>query len=120
MAQKKNLKPRPTPKRLELTPEQLEKVALRKAEDEASVVPTEWRLLAEFGMHYGWEAIRDVQNNEIDINTFNYLLAGARKVWAGKMLDLSTVIYTDLVASNSKKPQAAINKGLKEIMKEAK
>lgn len=109
-----------SPKPLELTQEDLDKVAARKEKDDATKVSPEWRLLSEFGMYYGWEAIVAVRKNEISIDEFNSLLAGARKAWAARLIDLSTVVYTSLVASNSKKPQTAINRGLKEFIKEVR
>lgn len=107
-------------KYLELTPEQLEKVASRKRQDEVSKVSPEWRLLSEFGYYYGWEGVEAVMNNDIETGTFNNLLAGARKVWASKLLDMSTVMYTSLVASKSKKPQNVMSKGLSVFQKEVK
>lgn len=111
---------KPQPKYLELTPEQLEKIAKRKRQDEVAKVTPEWRLLAEFGYYYGWQAVRDVRNNDIDIDSFNNLIAGARKVWAGQLLDLSTMFYTSMGATKSKKPQSFINRGLASFIKEVK
>lgn len=107
-------------KYLELTEEQLEKIAERKRRDEASKVTPEWRLVSEFGTYYGWNGVEAVMNNDIDIYTFNDLLNGARKIWAGKMIELSTIIYTSVGATKSKKPKTVLKKGLTEFTKEAK
>lgn len=108
------------PKSLELTQAELDKVAERRKRDETTKISPEWRLLAEFGIYYGWEAIKAVRNNEISTDEFNSLLSGGRKVWAGRMIDLSTVTFTSLVASKSKKPQSVMNKGLKEFIREVR
>lgn len=111
---------RPNPQYLEISPQDLEKIARRREQDESTKVDPEWRLLAEFGDYYGWSAIQAVRNNEIDIDTFNGLLAGGRKVWAGKILDLSTMVFGAVAAANSKKPQTVLTKVLKNFYKEVK
>lgn len=109
-----------TQKYLELTQDELDKVAERKQKAEATKITPEWRLLAEFGYYYGYEGIKAVRENEIEIEAFNDLLAGARKVWAGKVLDLSTSIYTAVAATKSKKPNNVFNSGLERFIKEAR
>lgn len=109
-----------TPQKLSFTPEELARVEARKKREESETISPEWRLLAEFGHYFGWQAIRDVMNNEIDIQTFNQLLKGARKVWASKMIDQSVVNFTAYAASQSKKPNDVMKKGMKEFYKEAK
>lgn len=111
---------KPNPNYLELTEEQLEKVARRKAQEEASKVSPEWRLLAEFGYYFGWEGIQAVRNNEIDLETFNNLLGGARKAWASQVVDLATMTYTSVGATNVKKPLEFMRKGLKQFYNEIK
>lgn len=108
------------PKYLELSKEDLERVQRRRQAETAIEVPVEWRLLAEFGYYYGWGAVNAVRNNEIDIEEFNNLLSGARKVHSSKMIDLATVNYTSLVASKSKKPQNVMNGGLKHFYKDVR
>ena len=108
------------PKKLELTPSQLAKVNQRKADEEASKVPIEWRLVSEFGDYYGWASIRAVMDNEIDIDQFNLLLKAGRKRYASKMVDLNMIIFTGVAATKSKKPQTYVNKALKHFIKEAR
>lgn len=108
------------PKSLELTEQQLERIAQRKKRDETSKVTPEWRLVSEFGTYYGWSGVEAVMNNDIDIYTFNDLLTGARKIWAGKLVELSTVIYTSVGATKSKKPKTVLSKGMAEFIKETK
>ena len=108
------------PQPVKFTPEELARIEARKKRDQASKIDPEWQLLAEFGYYYGWQAIQDVRNNVIDIETFNNLLKGARKVWAQKMIDESVVTFTSVAATNSKKPQDVMNKGLKSFYKEVK
>lgn len=118
-----NPKPQPkskTPQKLKFSPDELAKIQARKDREEAESISPEWRLLSEFGYYYGWQAIRDVMDNEIDIQTFNQLLKGARKIWASKMIDQSVVNFTAHAASQSKKPGDVMKKGMKEFYKEAK
>lgn len=107
-------------KYLELTEEQLAKIAKRKRQDEASKVSPEWRLLSEFGTYYGFSGVTAVMENEIDTYTFNNLLSGARKVWADKVLDMSTATFAGVAATKSKNPQSVMNKNLAKFYKEVK
>lgn len=108
------------PKKYKPTPEELAKVARLKGEVEAKYVSPEWRMLAEFGYYYGWEAVMSVMTNEIDIDTFNNLLAGARKVWAGQIVDMGQMTFTAHAAAQSKNPQRVMNDGLKQFYNESK
>lgn len=108
------------PKPLELTPEQLERIRLRKERDEGVKVSPEWRLVAEFGYYFGWSGVEAVMNNDIDIGVFNNLLAGARKVWYGRVLDLSAMTYTSVGATKTKKPKSFMDKGLAFFRKEVR
>lgn len=68
----------------DLTAEELEKVRAVKADQEtkplsAIYIPSE-RLLAEFGMYFGWEALLSAQSGMISAGTFGGLIAGARSV----------------------------------------
>lgn len=109
------------PKRLELTPQELERVLRRKRQSEPIKVSPEELMVAEFGYYFGWEAMVAILNNEISLEDAGVLLAGARKVWSAKVVDLASVIYTASAASQSgKKAKSVMNKGLKEFIKQAK
>lgn len=110
-------------KRLELTPDELAKVLQRKRSVEASKVKVspEDLFVAEFGYYFGWEAMVSLANNEITFDDANVLLAGARKVWNAKLVDMASIMFTASAAAQSgKKAKQVMQKGLDEFMKQAK
>lgn len=97
----------------------LEKINAAREQKEASKIEREWRLLAELGMYYGWQAVRDVRQNEVDIDTFNMMIKAGRKVEAQKTLDYAHATFGAVAATKSKNPSSALKKVLKHFYKEA-
>ena len=111
------------PRQLELTPEDMAKVLKRKRQVEASKikVPPEELFVAEFGVHFGWEGMVALMNNQITMDDAQSLLAGARKVWDGRLVDMASVIFTANAAVQSgKNAQSVMTKGLDEFVKQAR
>lgn len=108
-------------KRLELTPEELERVLKRKRQDEKTRVSPEELFIAEFGYYYGWDAMLAILSNDISMQDANVLINGARKVWNRQMIDMASIMFTSGTAARSgKKSTQVMNKGLKEFYKRAK
>lgn len=69
--------------RLELSPEDLEKVKRLKEQHGEYHVDYEFMILAEVGMYFGWAAIKDIVNNDVkDMNHIYELVRAARKLRA--------------------------------------
>lgn len=113
-------KPKPAP--LQLTPQQLAKVAASKARHEGSSlkIDGEDMFVAEFGYYYGWNGVMAILNNHISYKDAVTLLVGARKVWAGKVIDSAVATAVGEAMSKSKNPGETLRKGMKSYLKEAK
>lgn len=112
----------PTNGMLTLSSEDLAKVtkAREKAEGkrDANVDP-ETYFIAEFGYYFGFEGIKSILNNEIDLETASALLAGARKVWYGQLSELGNVQFIAAQSAASTKPGQNFHKAMKPFHKSA-
>jgi hypothetical protein len=104
---------------LKLTAEQIAKASQAKKRAEAGKVEldNEWMFIAEFGYYFGYEGIRAILDNEIDLSTAKYLLDAARKVWFSKAADMAHGSFIAAAAAQSKKPAAAFKKGIASFIK---
>lgn len=114
--------PQPQPKKyLEIKPEHLARVqaAQDKASDEIKV-DNEWLLIAEFGKHYGWQAMQAVLNNEIDLETMTVLILGARKFDYSRQYANAQASFIGSASAQSKKPSKVFKKATEQLIKEMK
>ena len=106
---------------LNLSPEELEKVtkAREKAEGkrDADNVDPETYLISEFGYYFGFEGIKSLLNNEIDLETAVVLLAGARKVWYAQLSEMGNVQFISAQAAASTKPGQNFQKAMRPFNK---
>lgn len=108
-------------KKLELTEEELARVARRKQQDEKTKVSPEELFISEFGLYFGWQGVKALMDNEIDMHSATTLVAGVRKVKARDMTDLAMAVFTASAAAQSgKKAQSVLSKGLREFIKQSK
>lgn len=107
----------PEPRRLELKPEDLAKVAKARGLDQKATVDPEWRTIAEFGTFFGFDAVMAVLNNEISGDEMTELILGARAVQQDKNRDTAQATFIASVSSQSKKPQETFNKLIKQAYK---
>ena len=109
-------------KKLQLTPEQLEKITQAKARKESTKIDEEWAFIARFGYYYGWEAIMSILNNEISLETAIALLEGAEKVHASHVVDNAVGSQVAFASVNAKKgkSQSVFKKGMAQFIKKAK
>lgn len=77
-------------------------------------------LISEFGYYYGWEGVKAILENEIDLETVTVLLQGSRKVWYSKVIDTAVANRVAFVAAQSKKGNTVMKKGLEKFIKELK
>jgi hypothetical protein len=111
----------PAKQYLEISPEDEAKIKARVAKHEATPKLTEENLLiAEFGMFYGYEAMRDAMSDEISANEFTWLLEAARRVDARNQYNLSAAVFTAVATANAKKPAAEFKKNTAHYLKAAK
>lgn len=70
-----------------MTPEEREKVRARQSK--AELVSSEWDLLSEIGVFYGWQAIMDVINDVVTLDQAKQLVRGARKLQSQSVYDMA-------------------------------
>lgn len=112
----------PTNRALQLNDEELAKIkrAREKAEGKRSVeVDPESYFIAEFGYYFGFEGIKAILNNEIDLETASTLLAGARKVWYANLSEVGHVHFIAAQAAGSTKPAQNFRQAMKVFHKAA-
>lgn len=103
----------PKPKLLDLSPQDLLKVAASKKVAEKTVVDPEWQAIAEFGYFYGWGGVQAILNNEITGEEMMALLLAARKFHSKDIANGATAHFLAIAAGNSKKPGAEFKKLIK-------
>lgn len=110
MSQTRQIRPKP----LEISKEDLAKAtrAKKRAETSSVKVNPEWFTIAEFGYYFGWEAIKAIKNNDIEMDEVRTLIAGARKVWAGRAYDIAHASFLGASSAQSKKPAQSFKKGI--------
>lgn len=106
--------------KLELTQDELNKVAATRAKNESTKVDENWLFIAEFGYYYGWQGVKAILDNEITMDVANILLAGARKVWAGHLYDHASAAFIGSISAQSKKPNQTFAKATKNLIREAR
>lgn len=87
------------------------RIARRRSSENDRVTP-EIYLIAELGYYLGYEAVRDVRNNVIDLDEMFALLEGCRKVWYSKLVETSRGSMIAFNASMSKKPVDSFDKSI--------
>jgi hypothetical protein len=95
-----------------LTPQQAAKVAAKKKRHESIKLDSEWFFVSEFG-------VMAILNNEIDLETANLLLLGARKVRYKNLVDTTVSMQVGVASAMSKKPKEVFKKGTASFVKEA-
>lgn len=108
------------PKVLQLTPEQAQKIARAKLRRVKTILDPEWFFVAEFGHYFGWDGVQSILDDEIDLETANLLLTGARKVRYQHLVDDAVATQVAIASANSKKPKQTFNKGMSEFVKAGK
>lgn len=101
---------------LEVTPQQLEQIA--KAKDKP--VDEHWYVIAKFGRLYGWGAIKDILNNDIELELVEVLVLAGEKVKAAEIIDESIAAQAAFASVNSKNPKRTWKKVMNEYIKRAK
>ena len=110
------MKPRTTQERQKLLDSAPEAVS---ASDPTVKVDKEWLMIAEFGKHYGWQAIEAVLNNTISGEQMSLLISGARKV--DRLLDYraSQASFVGAASAQTKKPSATFKSLTKNLLKQS-
>ncbi len=108
------------PNQLQLSPEDLAKVERTKARVEGDKVSPEMMFVSRFGKHYGWDGVKAIMENKIDLDTAIALSRGAEKVEASKVIDYANATYVAMIASRSKKGNQVMKKGLDSYIKIAR
>ena len=107
-------------KTLTLTTEELARIAHRKQTAKRLSADAEWVAIAEFGKHYGWNAVMAVLNDEITSDQMSMLLDGARKVESLTLYNESMATFIAVSSANSKKPAQSFKRMTREFLNKAK
>lgn len=94
----------------ELTKE--EKAKLGKVLQTNSNVDPEWMIIAEFGGYFGYDGIRAIMNNEIDLDVVEVLVESKRKIWDKQMLDIAEATLASAAAAQSGKKAGSVFQSL--------
>lgn len=104
-----------------ITPEELAKVKQHQASTEGAYkVDSEWLLLTEFAMNFGWQAYLDARDDNISSGEMLTLIEASRKINARTTFNQA---YASLIGSGSaqsKKPTQAFNSMTKNLTKQMK
>lgn len=85
----------------ELTPEERERYDAWR--EQHSPTASYADMLAEFGFYYGWDAIKDVLEDNLSARLFMDLLTSGRKFYQSHMLNQMLDTYNAQAATQSKK-----------------
>lgn len=83
-------------------------------------ISSEMYMLAEFGLMYGWEAIRDVKSDFITGEEMFALLEAGHKVLANRTIEHGVSTSVAIGSQFSKTPQMAFDRGMKQFRERAK
>lgn len=78
-------------------------------------ISSEMYMLAEFGLMYGWEAIRDVKSDFITGEEMFALLEAGHKVLANRAIEHGVTTSVAIGSQFSKTPQATFNRGMSQF-----
>lgn len=95
------------------------KIAKRKTIQKEQEVDDEWALVAEFGLYFGWEAVKEVLNDDISKDLLLALVLGARKVRSIDRYEATQGMFLAHVSTKSKKPADTFMKVTKKMRTQA-
>lgn len=76
--------------------------------------------IAEYGMYFGYEGMRALLDDEIQLDQVMWQLLAARKVRSGIMYDISNAVLAATASVGAKNPTAAYKKLTKEMARDSK
>lgn len=108
-----------------MRPEDKERMIARYKERTAkkninNKISSEMYMLAEFGLMYGWEAVRDVKNDTITGEEMFALLEAGHKVLANRTIEHGVSTSVAIGSQFSKTPQSTFDNGMRQFRERAK
>lgn len=109
----------------DLTPEQVEALRVFKNGESAKRVPASSfytdseKFIAELGLYYGWQAVRDALTGKISAPTMTGLVYAARAIKSMQRIELLQDLYSTIVNANTKngdKKQQSIIKKIEALL----
>lgn len=82
-------------------------------------ISNEMYILAEFGLMFGWDAIKDARNDLITFEEMFALIEAGKKVMARETLEHGTVTTASVMSAFSKSNGSRIQSGMKQIQERA-
>lgn len=89
-----------------------------KRQGETSKIEPEWVMLAELGLYFGWEAIRDARANQITIEEMHKLIVAGRKLKALERYNGVMDTYSAFMGTQSKKGASSLKDTLRNLRKQ--
>ena len=89
---------------------------------ESSGIPvdSEWMLLAEFALLYGWEAYKDARDDNISGVEMITLINAGRKLKTLEKYNMAQAVYIGAGSVQAKEPSKAFGKMTKDMIKDMK
>lgn len=101
-----------------LTPAERENMRKFKQQEKARRPLTSVRILAELGDMYGWQAIRDVLENNVDSSLMMNLLSEGRRIRRQRLAEQYLMMFDCIAAAFSKHGDRRINEIIKKLGKD--
>lgn len=122
MEPQKSQQTKPKPNSLEdLSPEDLAKVERARASTEGHLkVDTQWMLLTEFAMKFGWQAYLDVKADKIELPEMLTLLEASRKLDNFALYRAAQASFIGSGSAQTKKPSNTFKQLTRRIIKSVK
>lgn len=77
------------------------------------------RIIAEFGILYGFAGVEAILNDRVDLDTVLWLIEGGRKVKAAETYNTASASFLAILSANSKKPDNAFRSNMKQFEEKA-
>lgn len=99
-----------------------ERIKRRQNSSKSKITP-EIYLIAKFGIYFGWEAVRDVLNDNISLEMMFAFIEGAEKIYYSQLCENTRgtfVAQSSSMAKNGFEAQKSFSTGTEDWRKKAK
>lgn len=108
-----------------MTPEERKKMLARyrrrveRSDAERGKISPEIYMVAQFGLYFGWEAVKSARNNEITGEEMFALIEGAKKARTADLIEQTEALRVAVASIFSKSPSNAFKKGMRPYIQRA-
>lgn len=101
-----------------ITPEEKERMSEYKRKETTRKTPPSARILAEFGLLYGWTAVRDALENNISPSLMLNLIKEGRRLYNIRLAEQYRLTFECLTSAFSKHGDQRINRIINDLGKD--